>query len=87
MKAIWKYPFNIGDRFPLKMPLGAQILTVQVQKGSPCIWALVDVNEPDREVRWFQVYGTGHQHEEIGYRYIGTFQMDGGSMVFHLFEE
>jgi len=37
--------------------------------------------------RTFAIYGTGHKHEHVEGTYIGTFQLDGGSLVFHVFEE
>jgi hypothetical protein len=84
MKRIYKYPVPIDDRFVIQMPLGAFIMTVQMQKSEPQIWALVD---PDRSLtnRVFYLYGTGMEvNPEL--IYIGTFQMLGGSLVYHLFE-
>ena len=42
MKTIWKYPLRIRDWVRLEMPRGAEILCVQVQGLTPCLWALVD---------------------------------------------
>ena len=85
-QTIWKYPFEIKDEICLEMPEQAQILTVQVQAGTACIWALVSPN-PHRIAakRWFRIYGTGHPVDEPG-QYVGTFQLHGGALVFHLFE-
>jgi hypothetical protein len=74
--------------FTLEMPKDAEILTVQTQNEKPCIWALVNP-ENDKELRYFEVYGTGHGiHYDMGIerKYINTFQLDDGSLVFHLFE-
>ncbi len=51
---------------------------------APFIWALVDTDAPE-EARVFHVRGTGHPADALG-RYVGTFQIDGGALVFHLFE-
>jgi hypothetical protein len=85
MKTIWKYP--LGDTFPksIMMPCGAKVLTVQMQGRQLQLWALVDPNQP-YEPRRFSVFGTGWESEISG-TYIGTFQLDGGSLVFHVFEE
>lgn len=85
-KAVWKYEIEERDRQSIHMPVSAEVLCVQMQNGNPCIWALVDP-EAMQERRWFLVLGTGHpiEAESLG-RYIGTFQMVGGSLVFHLFE-
>jgi len=84
-QTVYKYPFQIADEVILGIPSDAQLLTVQMQNGQPCLWALVDPgNEIER--RRLLVRGTGHDAEEIG-RYISTFQMHGGALVFHVFEE
>ncbi len=82
---VYKYPIIAKDYFDIAMPSGAKILTVQVQLSNPCIWALVN---PDNkaEIRRFRLAGTGHWINEDNLEYIGTFQISGGSLVFHLFE-
>lgn len=86
-KQIWKFIVT-PDGAPIKMPKGAEILTVQSQGEQACVWALVDPNN-EMEERYFEVYGTGHNiHYDMGInrKYINTFQLKGGSLVFHLFE-
>jgi hypothetical protein len=83
---IFKYPVEIADHSLVQMPKGAQILSVQTQHGLPQMWALVD---PKAKLvsRCFFLRGTGHQMGEAeGYTFIGSFQTDGGSLVFHLFD-
>lgn len=90
MKTIWKYPVPVIDEFTLKMPAGAKLLTVQAQGlNDVCVWALVDDQEP-RVSRRFLLRGTGHNCDDprITKRsHVGTFQVHGGALVFHLFEE
>lgn len=89
MQKIYKYPFNRTILPKIQMPVGAQILDVQTQHGEPVMWALVDPEAP-KEERSFQVYGTGWDIEKAKEgeqrKYIGTYQMQGGALVFHLFE-
>jgi len=85
MNTIYKYKLqpNFGR---LEMPQGAQVLTVQMQDGTPCLWARVDT---DRALEWrsFDVYGTGHEMpDDPRLVYVATFQMDGGALVWHVFE-
>jgi len=87
-RAVWKYPIPKQREFVVSMPTGAQGLCVQVQLDSPCLWALVDTGAPLEERR-FLLAGTG---EDILVapgllRYIGTFQLRGGTLMFHLFEQ
>lgn len=86
-KTIWKFELETRDDQEIKMPIGAQVLTVQMQFGTPCLWALVDPNK-EKETRTFEVVGTGH---EIDYSlttrgYIGTYQLAQGQLIFHVFE-
>ena len=85
MKTIWKYPLSGSSYQSIEMPRGAKILDVQNQSGKPCIWALVDTEQP-HEIRNFLVYGTGWKIEGTPGKFIGTFQLDGGAYVFHLFD-
>lgn len=86
MKAIWKYEMHILEEFTIEMPVGAEVLSVQVQDGLPYIWALVEP-ENERASRMFSLRGTGHPAGDLcGVKFIGTFQMRGGMLVFHLFD-
>lgn len=83
---IFKYPFEIKERFSIEMPAGADILTVQNQREVGTMWALTDPTEK-MEKRNFAIVGTGHEFDpQQGFEYIGTFQMLGGVMVWHVFE-
>ena len=83
---IFKYPVDPSGDFIVDMPAGAKVLSVQVQNGSPQMWAMV--NEDAKLVqRHFGVFGTGwHIPDDFKGRFIGTFQLQGGSLAFHLFE-
>lgn len=85
MTTIHKYPITIYDYIQLLMPKGAEVLCVQVQHEQPCIWAKVDT-EQENEIRNFALRGTGHAFMGGEQKYIGSFQMQGGLLVFHLFE-
>lgn len=86
MKTVWKYPVELKDYFEVDMPEGAEILSVEMQGTSPCMWALVRANETPTERRLFRLAGTGHPiNEQENLKFIGTFFMR-GVLVFHLFE-
>ena len=87
-KTIWKFELETTDKQTLKMPVGAKILTVQTQNEKPCLWALVDPNA-EKEDRFIEVFGTGHPigcDMGVDRKYISTYQLRGGSLVFHVFE-
>jgi hypothetical protein len=83
---IWKFPVPIADEFAVVMPKGALVLTVQAQAGEPVVWAIVSPDAPKVQ-RWFHVRGTGHETAGAeSMPYVGTFQVHGGQLVFHLFD-
>ncbi len=82
---IWKFPLRITDEQIIELPDVHQFLAVQVQNGVPCIWAAVDPDKP-RVLRTIRIVGTGHHltdFEKLGY--VGTFQVNGGALVFQVF--
>lgn len=84
---IFKYPVLVTDSFRVSMPSESELLTVQVQRGEPVLWALVNEHCPGVRSRHFTVRGTGHRFPpDESTRYIGTFQLEGGDFVGHLFE-
>ena len=69
------------------MPAGAKILSVQVQRDNCCIWALCDDGKNVKsEKREIAIYGTGNPIPDNPWKYISTFQLFGGDLVFHAFE-
>ncbi len=89
---IWKFEIP-KDFYPsIYMPIGAKILTVQMQyehgvsveDGKPFIWAEVNPEMEGEEQRQFQVAGTGRGLSKNPRKYIGTWQ--DRWEVWHLFE-
>ena len=88
-KKIYKYDLDVTDVQHIQLPAGSEILTVQTQFDIPRLWALVDPNESDTEERTIEMFGTGHDiHCDMGIdrKYIATFQIRAGNLVFHAFE-
>ena len=85
---IWKWTLQVTDLQAVQMPRGATVLSVQLQHGMPQVWALVDETAP-QEPFTFAAYGTGNPMPEVvdfG-RFVGTYQLDDGALVFHVFEQ
>ncbi len=83
---VWKYTIDATDSFKLSMPEDAEVLSVQVQNGGICMWAKVNPNNLLMP-RCFCLRGTGHDFTGKEGRFVGTFQLAAGTLVFHLFEE
>ena len=90
MKTIWKFELTpvINGTHSIKMPKEAEILSIQTQNEKPQIWAIVN-DEAEKEERFFEIFGTGHKipcDMGIDRKFIGTFKMHNGTLIFHLFE-
>lgn len=86
-KTIWKYILTHGIN-KVEMPVGAEVLSAQSQLNNPRLWALVDPDERT-EHRFFEVLMTGEDVPcgmGIDRRYVGTYQLYDGELVYHVFE-
>ena len=79
---IWKFaltqetPVSVGVDFPIRMPAGATLRYVDMQRNALYLWAEVD---PDAELeeRAFTVRGTGHWiFDAERFNYVGTCQQE-----------
>jgi len=89
-RSIWKYIIETNDDIQnIKMPSGANILHVDMQGPTICMWALVNKNAL-LESRYFKIHGTGHPVNERIKEHLGTVieKIEGitGSLVWHIFE-
>jgi len=88
--AVWKYTLDPADFrggfIALDMPHGARVISVAEQFGEIAMWALVDP-QAEKIKREFYVAGTGHLvPDETQGSYVGSAQLSGGVLVFHVFE-
>ena len=87
MKKIFKYPLEIIDTQFIELPLGAEILTVQIQGDQLCLWAMVNtLPGAIKKNRRIEIIGTGYPVPVGELKYISTFQIMDGSLIFHVFE-
>lgn len=92
---VWKFPLPAtdvllrvlkgGDRAIISMPDGAQILSLQMQRDVPVIWARVFPSN-QRVPREFLLRCTGELLGSETGDHVGTFQLLGGDIVVHVFE-
>ena len=86
-KTVYKFTLEFTDVQDIKMQKGAKILSVGVQRGIVCIWALVEPNA-QKENRRFAIVGTGCEMTLNQYfgKFIGTVLTEGDALVWHIFE-
>jgi len=87
VRTIWKYKLSVADTTDILMPVGAQVLDVKMQHDDAVMWALVDSDALLR-LRRFHILGTGHDASRLLPldRYVGSFNNENLSLVFHVFE-
>lgn len=86
---IFKMTLKTTDTQVLQMPNGAKVLSLQVQHGKPQLWILVNENNSTMTQRKFVTHGTGNPINPAvdPSKFVGTYQLDGGNLVFHVFEQ
>jgi hypothetical protein len=81
MRTIWKYEIK-EQSVSTDIPVGAKLLSFQMQNNIPTVWFEVDPEER-KEQRRFSLVGTGWKFMAGGY--LGTAQQ--GPLVWHLYED
>lgn len=84
-KVIWKYPLQITDVQTIRAAPG-KVLAVQIQGEDLTLWIEVDLEHKELELRTFVIVGTGQTFQSDGLVHLGTAQMLGGQLVWHVYE-
>lgn len=83
---IYKYTLAVQHYQAVEIPEDSVVLCVQVQHGVPQLWVLIGNGDPvKREIRTLMT-GPEYDNSEAHGRYVGTYQLDGGNFVGHVFE-
>jgi hypothetical protein len=82
VNTIYKYEFEIKDRFSLLLPAASNFLKAEIQNGTPCLWVMHQTDAPKRNYH-FRIIGTGREVPSNFVEHISTFQME--QFVWHLF--
>ncbi|MGV7002537.1 DUF7352 domain-containing protein [Priestia megaterium] len=87
MYSVWKFPLVADHSQQLDLPLGSKVLSVESQGDDIVIYALVNTEQTEKEVKEIRAYGTGHDipNDIIEYTFLGTTKLYNDSMVFHIF--
>ena len=92
MQTVYKYPFDIKDEVKIKVKalkdatsFKDQLLHIDVQNETPCLWCLVDKDAHEWEIT-LRIVGTGHPCDDVSKSdFLGSFILYDGSLVFHVF--
>ena len=88
MKTIYKYKVKPQETQEVEMPKGAQLLTAQQIDVNVWIWAIVDTEVTEKEMRRIAVLKTGQEITLPSDKllYINSVQLGEGELVLHVFE-
>lgn len=88
MKTIYKYKVKPQETQEVEMPKGAQLLTAQQIDVNVWIWAIVDTEVTEKEMRRIAVIKTGQEITLPSDKllYINSVQLGEGELVLHVFE-
>lgn len=86
MRTVWKYeiPMHGVAQFELLIPVPAKVVHVEMQGITPTMWIELNPESPSFP-KHFSIVGTGHQIP-VNAAHVGSWQMEGGRFVFHLYE-
>lgn len=84
MKTIFKYHLSITEEQVLEVPRSFKPLCVQLQNGAIQVWGEVDPHSDILHLPFF-VVGTGGVVPPEATHYVGTVQMMGGNLVWHVY--
>jgi hypothetical protein len=87
MKTIYKYMVTFGDKTEFSAPSDFKALSLQMQNGVPCIWAIVDTQA---EMKTYTVYclNTGETMllgMILNSQYLGTVVLPREGLVKHFY--
>lgn len=80
------FKYEVPVRGSVLMPKKARIIHLDLQHGVPMMWALVTPGELE-DWRNFIILPTGGEILYTGIVHIGTFLVDNGALVWHVFEK
>uniref|UniRef100_A0AAU8HYW5 DUF7352 domain-containing protein n=1 Tax=Rhizobium phage IG49 TaxID=3129228 RepID=A0AAU8HYW5_9CAUD len=70
-KVIYKYQIPILETVDMRLPEGYEIIRVDSENGMFWLWAIVDTEAPDTDVRLYSVKCGGNMPDVEGLKYLG----------------
>lgn len=86
MKRVCEYELSIAESQYIKLPVGAEILSIQTKRGIPHLWALVDPDQAFTNAKSLLMFETGCDIPDLELKFIDTIQLNDGTFILHVFE-
>jgi hypothetical protein len=87
MEKIYKFPIQPNHSFRINANFPATPLCVKTIFNIPYVYILINSDVEDVIERKFMVVATGEAFDSEDWEYLGTFLIDDGSLVFHVYKE
>lgn len=84
MKTIQKLQIKMFGQTEVKIPRGSSFLDIQILHRDLVAWVFIDPNAPIEECLLTMFMDGENMPDYPGY-YLGTFQLDDGTFVGHIF--
>lgn len=86
MKLIYKYLVPLIENAKIEVPVGAEIISVEVDQNELYAYAIIDVLQKRRTFYHFKIISNNQHFESVfGFKYRGTVRIKSG--VLHVFEK
>lgn len=88
MRAVFKHTLQISKFQTISIPAGSKILGIGIdaQTNEPCMWVEDNMYEALRTYIPIELYCTGESFPDGNREYLGTFQIQGGTYVYHAYK-
>ncbi len=63
MNTIFKYPLPVQEKYAIELPYNAKIIRVEDVDGLFFLWAMVDTEQEQKQLRFLEFYKTGQPIE------------------------
>jgi len=85
-ETVHKFEFDDHGIASLDIPADARVVHVAEQDGHARLWIRLKALAP-RVPRRFMMIGTGWSNVQPHWPHVGSIMLQGGAIVFHIFEE
>ena len=85
MRTVWKVELVIQEIQTVMLPERYEIISLMVQHGTPCLWAIVNPEHPKYGVR-ILIHGTGHPISDDAGEFLGSFMLTDGGFIGHVWK-
>lgn len=90
MQKIERIELKLSTEWTLCLPEGSRVVKVDIVNSKPYMWVISDTDEKNRRLEeWLFYLAIDGENKLIpsGFRYTGTYIMDYGTFIGHLFSK